>query len=813
MVYLVLKELAKLSEDLIIAIAILTKDASAPSEMYRANSIRVISRIIDTAMLQQVERGFKTSIVDKDPYVQSSALVSGIHLMQKSGDVVRKWLSEIQQALASGNTMSQYHALGLLYQIRAHDQIAIQKLVHSLTRNNTVRSPLAHILLIRFACRVMTEADGRRDPALFEYVEFCLRNKSELVVYEAARQIVDLPNVTMKELESAISVLQLFLTNSKATLRFAAVKTINKVAGMFPSAIASSCCFEMENLITDVNRSVATLAITTLLQVESESSVDRLLKQISGFIADVSDEYKIIVIDAIRNLCLKFKNKYQAIMNVLSTMLRDEGGFEYKRKIVDTFLEIIQIIPDAKERGLAHLCEFIEDCEYTYLATKILHLLGTEGPRTKNPAMYIRYIYNRIILEDSAVRAAAVTALAHFGEKETQTIGLLLAQCKDDNDDQVRDRATYYMSLLSENRKDPDSFNLQSYMEPRVGVPIENLESALVQYLQSSAADHQAFDITAVSAERAAPKKQANTAIDILSGKPTAGSSNAAETAAATAAVAAVNLDEFQDLGPIFKSSALQPLTESETEYQVACVRHAFAESGHIVFQFNITNTLEVQAIGNITIALEAPASEGRRFVTTRSIPCAKLLVGGESGVAFVALRLPINDDGQFNPTTTLQATMKFDAYDADASGEVDETSKFQDEYQINDIEITAADYMKKVFVTNFAERWEELGADSEGLVTFALTTAKSIKDSVTQILGYLGMQPIDRTDEVPEKRTKHILYASGEHMSTPGQPALARARIKLNNPEHGGGVAVELCIRSTNPDLSLALANALIAS
>lgn len=36
--------------------------------------------------------------------------------------------------------------------------------------------------------------------------------------------------------------------------------------------------------------------------------------------------------------------------------------------------------------GLAHLCEFIEDCEHTSLAVRILHLLGKEGPRTKQPS-------------------------------------------------------------------------------------------------------------------------------------------------------------------------------------------------------------------------------------------------------------------------------------------------------------------------------------------------------------------------------------------------------------------------------------------
>src|SRR5688572_17201832 len=141
---------------------------------------------------------------------------------------------------------------------------------------------------------------------------------------------------------------------------------------MFPTAIASSCCFEMENLIGDVNRSVATLAVTTLLQVENESSVDRLLKQIAAFITEVSDEYKIVVVDSIRSLCLKYKAKHQTVMNVLSTMLRDEGGYNYKKRIVDTLMHLIDVVPESKERGLAHLCEFIEDCEFTYLATKIL---------------------------------------------------------------------------------------------------------------------------------------------------------------------------------------------------------------------------------------------------------------------------------------------------------------------------------------------------------------------------------------------------------------------------------------------------------
>lgn len=66
-----------------------------------------------------------------------------------------------------------------------------------------------------------------------------------------------------------------------------------------------------------------------------------------------------------RTLCLKFPQKYRALMNFLSSALREEGGFEFKKAIVSSILILIQEIPEAKEPGLAHLCEFIEDCEFT----------------------------------------------------------------------------------------------------------------------------------------------------------------------------------------------------------------------------------------------------------------------------------------------------------------------------------------------------------------------------------------------------------------------------------------------------------------
>lgn len=62
-----------------------------------------------------------------------------------------------------------------------------------------------------------------------------------------------------------------------------------------PNAIIA-CNVDLENLISDTNRSIATLAITTLLKTGSETSVDRLMKQISSFVNEISDEFKIVVV-------------------------------------------------------------------------------------------------------------------------------------------------------------------------------------------------------------------------------------------------------------------------------------------------------------------------------------------------------------------------------------------------------------------------------------------------------------------------------------------------------------------------------------
>ncbi|KAI7750418.1 hypothetical protein M8C21_033742, partial [Ambrosia artemisiifolia] len=296
MVYLIIKELSPSSDEVIIVTSSLMKDMNSKTDVYRANAIRVLCRITDGTLLTQIERYLKQAIVDKNPVVASAALVSGIHLLQTNPEIVKRWSNEVQEAVQSRAALVQFHGLALLHQIRQNDRLAVSKLVTSLTRG-TVRSPLAQCLLIRYTSQVIRESSMNNQSGerpFYDYLEGCLRHKAEMVIFEAARAITELNGVTSRELTPAITVLQLFLSSSKPVLRFAAVRTLNKVAMTHPMAV-TSCNIDMESLISDQNRSIATLAITTLLKTGNESGVDRLMKQITNFMSDIADEFKIVV--------------------------------------------------------------------------------------------------------------------------------------------------------------------------------------------------------------------------------------------------------------------------------------------------------------------------------------------------------------------------------------------------------------------------------------------------------------------------------------------------------------------------------------
>mmetsp|Transcript_10309 Transcript_10309/g.24194 ORF Transcript_10309/g.24194 Transcript_10309/m.24194 type:complete len:892 (-) Transcript_10309:115-2790(-) len=796
LMYLVIKELKPDSDCVIIVTSTLTKDMNGTNDLYRANAIRVLCSITDTAMLTAIERYLKQAIVDKQPLVSSAALVAGTKLMKTNPDVVKRWVNEINTAAQDKSAqMVQYHALSLLYSIKKTDKLAVSKLVATLSKTQ-LKSPLAQCLLIRYTVTVMAES-SQQERAYYEFLESCLRHRSEMVIFEAARAICTLPNVSTRELTPAITVLQLFLSSPKPTLRFAAVRALNRVAMAFPLTV-TACNLDLENMISDTNRSIATLAITTLLKTGSESSVERLMKQISSFMSEIADEFKVMVVDAIRALCLKYPQKHRTLINFLSNVLREEGGFEFKKSITDTMLVLINEIPEAVEPGLLHLCEFIEDCEFNFLSTQILHVLGARGPRTSQPGRYIRHIYNRIILENATVRAAAVTSLAKFGAVVPSlrpNIIVLLRRCVHDADDEVRDRSTFYGALL-QSESEPLMKKLITDVNP---MTLDGVEKMLGEY--NEAADFSTpFNfakavLTPVHIPPSEKQKQQKGG-DIMASGASAGGGQKKKDGNMYGDL--INgMPEFANLGQLFASSNPVELTESEAEYCVSCVKHTFP--AHILFQFTIRNTMEELQLEEVAVEMDLSDAAGAQMETTVKAEVVKF---DTPAVCWVSVKRgdPEALQGMFIRMCKLTFVQK----EVDPqTGEVFPDGE-EEEYPLDELEVTLSDFVRPLPLPDFRAAWDAMVADNDVTQVFRLDKHKAISDAVTAIADALGMDAADNSNSVSAAARTHRLLLSGTLIGEHAALVRADLRVSPNN-----AIEMKLAIRSQSMPASEAILEA----
>ncbi|QSL64562.1 hypothetical protein MERGE_001863 [Pneumocystis wakefieldiae] len=828
MVYVIIKELARTAEIIIMITSSVIKDTTVNLDaIYRPNAIRSLSRIVDATTVPTVERIIKTAIIDKLPFVSSAGLISSYHLFSIAKDIIRKWSNEIFEAfslkpsanlsiipyLTSVNNrqnqsfITQYHALGLLYLIRNHDRMAVMKMVQRFCNYHNkgssygsiqLKSNLAVIMLVRYIAKVIEDDQSQRFN-MFKLLEEFLHYKNDMVNIEAAKIILQMRDVTDDEALPAVTSLRVFLSSPRTVCRFAAIRILNRFAVTKPHLVG--CCnSDIESLISYTNKSIATFAITTLLKTGNEVNIDKLMKQIQGFMSDITDEFKIIVIDAIRSSCLKFPSKQAVMLSFLNSALRDEGGYDFKNSVVEALFDMIKFIPESKEDALSSLCEFIEDCEFTKLTIRILHTLGIEGPRINQSTKYIRYIYNRIVLENALVRAAAVSALSKFGQGLNNSdlkisIKTLLKRCLEDSDDEVRDRAVLNIRFLEDD-------SISDIFKNNNAFSFSALEHQLVSYISSNSFEKQ-FDtssIPIISKEEMDSEsyRQKITELDSMSTLTEAAQqlslpNNFSEDVMPQYSNILQSISEFKDFGPLLKSTSKPiELTESGIEYCVTAVKHIFKE--HIVLQFNLVNTLSDAILENISM-LSEPDDPSLKQEFIIEAPKAEHNSSVPIYVSF------LKEDPDFFVTTTFTNVLKFITKEIDPSTGEAEKVGYEDEYQIEALELSPGDYISPIYINNFSQLWDSLTDKNEVIEMFSLSSITSLQDACCKISEQLSMQPIEGTGSVVNL-SFHIMKLSGK--STNGITVLAVAKLVFSKNE----ITLKLSVRSENKLVSTLVTN-----
>lgn len=419
MLHLFIRNLALDRSDSFVITSTLTKYAADASEYVRANAIRTLTRIHELQSKDQLEKYIKTGLVSNNTWVVSTSLLAGLYLMKACPEMVRRWSSEVSECISRKDTtdsMVQFHALALLYELKKSDRLALHRVIASLCQR-AYTTEYAECLLIRYAVRLLAHpGDSPLDQSLLDYLEMALVHDSETVRFEAAKALVWLVMSSRKfdesslSIDPALTVLNALSSSHKDVVRFAAIRVIYSISQKRPHLLSAHCDSIIEPLVSDSCKAVAVLALVCLLKASADHDIDKRLRQIATLTADASEMHRSEIVQGVHQMCMKHPNKAPAVIDYLAKSLRDEGGKQSKSQTVTVMCHMAREGDEKLHQSvLGHLCEFIEDCEYHNVCCDILAFFAVEVPKSQSPGGYLRYIYNRVTLVS---RRAASTYLS-----------------------------------------------------------------------------------------------------------------------------------------------------------------------------------------------------------------------------------------------------------------------------------------------------------------------------------------------------------------------------------------------------------------
>lgn len=281
----------------------------------------------------------------------------------------------------------------------------------------------------------------------------------------------------------------------------------------------------------------------------------------------------------------------------------------------------------------------------------------------------------------------------------------------------------------------------------------------------------------------------------VEAGAAAAEAAKSAATASQQYAQTLAAIPELKDFGPLLKSSGVVELTESETEYVVTAIKHLFRQ--HVVLQFNVKNTLSDYVLSDVGLVCTASAGEDGEEASGLEdeffIPIP-LLRQDEPGTVYVSFKRP---EGEVFTAATFSNVLKFTLKEIDPTTNEPEESGYEDEYQVEDLDLTGADYVLPAFAGSFDNIWSSLAEADEEESTLQLSAAKSIQEAVELLVKQLGMQPLEGS-EVAISTSTHALKLFGR--SVQGGKVASSVRMAYSAKS---GVTVKVEVRSEEEGLA----------
>ena len=191
-------------------------------------------------------------------------------------------------------------------------------------------------------------------------------------------------------------------------------------------------------------------------------------------------------------------------------------------------------------------------------------------------------------------------------------------------------------------------------------------------------------------------------------------------------------------------------------------------------------------------------------------IPLPSLSSATSPGIVYVSFT---RDSPEEYVSGSFQSALKFVSKEVDPSTGEPEEDGYEDEYQLEEVELGAGDYIIPTYVT-FSSEWDRLRGGASATETFSLSAMESLKGGATSqfqifitdlrvlfsaaacdsIIEILNMQALGGTEDT-SSTSVHTLQLAGLVVGVGGAgKALVRCRMTYSKTQ---GVTLELGVRA----------------
>ena len=431
---LLLKQIPVSSHDAIIITHSLSKDITGSESHLQGHAIRCLCNILEASSVLALERFLKLAVVSTHQYTASASICGALKIIEGGRkEAILRWLPEIRQASKSPHRSVRFHSLLLLYALKSDDLYASAQLASSL---EDAKSQLEQCVSIAIASQSLKV---KNIESLINFIKNCLLTGSSIVKIEACRRC------PLEIIENSCEALSSLIGTS--TLKsFAALRTIvnsNNISAY------KSLLPKILTLMKDSNSSIAAIASICVLRLGDQNHIETTTKKIlknckkwaSSLLQSVAEE-----------CCISAgKFKSEKLTDVAVFLLRMSTETKSKFSILRSLLTT-EGIP--KSQLLPRLSEYLEDWDSVSIARTICDYISSQIKEIENPLNLIPVLFNRINLDVSSVRMAALNTLGSisiYNENYKEKIIPLLKLFINDEDDILREQVLLLLYSLEKN--------------------------------------------------------------------------------------------------------------------------------------------------------------------------------------------------------------------------------------------------------------------------------------------------------------------------------------------------------------------------